>query len=98
MQIPAQRRKKKIIPRIDQNKCEGKGACVEVCPYAVFQMYVLPTAARQRLTLRGKLKGLVHGWKQAEVVAEDLCQGCGLCVQACPEKAIQLVNIGNQNT
>ncbi len=35
-----------------------------------------------------RLKVRVHGGKQAVVEREELCAGCGMCVEACPEKAI----------
>jgi NAD-dependent dihydropyrimidine dehydrogenase PreA subunit len=37
-----------------------------------------------------RLKVRVHGGKQARVEKEELCAGCGLCVEACPEKAIRV--------
>jgi 4Fe-4S ferredoxin len=79
-----------VAPVIDPNRCEGKGACVEVCPYDVFAMGVLPREARQSLTIMGRIKGLAHGWKQASAVNAQACHACGLCVAACPETAIVL--------
>jgi 4Fe-4S ferredoxin len=79
-----------LFPVIDANRCEGKGPCIEVCPVNVFTMGVLPKAHRKNLTIKGKVKGLVHGWKQAAVTNPMACEGCGLCVSACPEKAITL--------
>lgn len=81
----------RFIPVIDPNKCEGKGPCIAACPYGVLNMGVLSAAQRQQLTLLGKIKGWVHGWRQAQVVAVDLCQACNACVIACPEQAIRLV-------
>jgi ferredoxin len=34
---------------------------------------------------------MLHGWKQAFAVNADACRACGLCVEACPEKAIRLM-------
>ena len=79
-----------LIPVIDRNSCEGKGPCVEVCPYDVFVLSVLPKDQRTGLSFKGKVKGFAHGWKQAELVNPDACHGCGLCVTACPEDAIKL--------
>ena len=79
-----------IMPVIDRNRCEGKAQCVDVCPYHVFALAVLPKTERTGLTLRGKLKGVVHGWRQAQLVNAAACHACGLCVSACPEKAITL--------
>jgi 4Fe-4S ferredoxin len=35
----------------------------------------------------------VHGGKQAYAVNADACRACGLCVTACPEKAITLARL-----
>lgn len=79
-----------IVPVIDRNRCEGKAACVAVCPTHVFVVGVLPQDARGGLSFRGRLKGFAHGWKQALIANPDACEACGLCVTACPEKAIAL--------
>ncbi|OZI33215.1 4Fe-4S ferredoxin [Bordetella genomosp. 1] len=80
----------KFVPRINRNRCEGKGACVTVCPHNVFETGVLPAEERVGLTWLGKVKGFAHGWKQAFVPNADACEACGLCVTACPERAITL--------
>ena len=77
-------------PVIDRNACEGKAECVKVCPYDVFTMGTLPPAQRKGMSLRGKLKGYAHRWQQAFATNVDACRACGLCVSACPEKAITL--------
>jgi NAD-dependent dihydropyrimidine dehydrogenase PreA subunit len=79
-----------FAPVIDRNRCEGKAKCVEVCPVGVFALGTLPSAQRAGLTLKGKLKGTVHRWQQAILAAPQACEGCGLCVKACPESAIAL--------
>jgi len=83
-----------FAPVIDRNRCEGTARCVEICPVGVFALGTLPRAQRAGLTLRGKLKGLAHRWRQATLDAPHACEGCGLCVQACPESAIALVRAG----
>lgn len=80
-----------MVPAIDRNRCEGKAACVAVCPRQVFTLGVLPPAGRTDLSLRGKVKGFVHGWKQAFASNASACEACGRCVEACPEGAISLV-------
>lgn len=81
----------RVSPAIDRNACEGKADCARVCPYGVFAIGVLPAAQRASLSLLGRLKGWAHGYRQALVSAPDECRACGLCVAACPERAIRLV-------
>ena len=83
-----------LQPVIDPNRCEGKGPCIEVCPVQVFAMGTLAPERRSSLTLKGRVKGLVHRWKQANIVNPAACQACGLYVQACPERAITLARAG----
>jgi 4Fe-4S ferredoxin len=79
-----------LFPVINPNQCEGKGPCIEVCPVQVFTMGILPKELRSSLTMKGKIKGFAHRWKQSIVTIPDACEACGLCVSACPEKAITL--------
>ena len=80
-----------LIPVINLSKCEGKKDCVEVCPYEVFEMQAISEEAYKSLTFAGKLKTFVHGKQKAFAIRTDACHACGLCVTACPEKAIKLV-------
>jgi NAD-dependent dihydropyrimidine dehydrogenase PreA subunit len=82
----------RVVPVIDRNRCEGKADCVEVCPYDVFAMGTLDAEARRALSTVGRIKGFFHRYRQASVVAADQCHACGLCVTACPEKAIKLAS------
>ena len=77
-------------PIINRNRCEAKEDCVVVCPYDVFEMRVLTGSERAGISIRGKLNLLVHRGRQAVVVDPDNCHACGLCVSACPERAIRL--------
>ncbi len=70
---------------------EGKGDCVEVCPYGVFEVGRISDTDFAALGIVGKLKSLAHRRKTALTPRLDACQACGLCVVACPEKAITLV-------
>ena len=78
------------MPFVNPNRYEGKGPCVDVCPVGVFEMGVMTQQQRASLSFKGTIKGLVHGWKQMQVVDLQACRACGLCVSACPEKAITL--------
>jgi len=78
---------------IDRNRCEGKADCVEVCPYGVFTVAMLPVEQRKGLTLLGRLKGMAHGWQQALTPHAEACHACGRCVAACPERAITLARV-----
>lgn len=79
-----------LVPAIDRNRCEGKADCVRVCPYRVFEIRVLGASQRAQLSTRGRIKALLHGNRQAFAVNAAQCHACGLCVKACPERAIKL--------
>lgn len=81
------------IPIINQNKCEGKRDCVEVCPYDVFEVRQIDDEDFNKLSFFGKLKSRAHGRITAYTPRVDMCLACGLCVVACPEKAITLTKV-----
>ena len=68
----------KIMPVVDYNRCEAKGPCIEVCPYDVFEMQKISDEQFSKLSFI--------------VINPQACHSCGLCVTACPEKAIKLTN------
>lgn len=80
----------KVAPFVDRNRCEGKEDCVRVCPYDVFEIRKLAPEDRASLSATGKLKVWMHGWKQSHVVNPGNCHACRLCIEACPEKALEL--------
>jgi NAD-dependent dihydropyrimidine dehydrogenase PreA subunit len=77
-------------PVVNRSKCEGKRDCVEVCPYDVFEVRRIDDADFAALGPLGKLKSVVHGRLTAYTPKADACRACGLCVVACPERAITL--------
>jgi NAD-dependent dihydropyrimidine dehydrogenase PreA subunit len=77
-------------PVVNRKRCEGKGDCVEVCPYGVFEVGAIDEAEYAAMPLLNRLKLKVHGKKTALLVNAGACQACGLCVVACPEKALTL--------
>ena len=81
----------RVAPVVDKNRCEAKEDCVRICPYDVFEMRKLTREDKSGMSLLGRLKSAAHGNRQAFVVNPDACHACNLCVEACPEKAIQLV-------
>ena len=80
-----------FVPRVKRGACEGKNDCVEVCPYDVFEVRRIDDADFAALSLLEKVKSVVHGRKTAYTPKASACRACGLCVVACPEKAITLV-------
>jgi NAD-dependent dihydropyrimidine dehydrogenase PreA subunit len=80
-----------FVPRIDGNSCEGKKDCVEVCPYDGFEVRQIEDRDFAELSFLGKWKSRAHGRQSAYTPKANLCQACGLCVVACPEKAITLI-------
>lgn len=79
-----------LVPVIDRNRCEGKADCVRVCPYEVFEIGTLDAEQRRALSVPGRIKSFFHRYRQAFAVQAEACHACGLCVKACPEKAITL--------
>jgi 4Fe-4S ferredoxin len=81
----------RLRPVVDPARCEGKAACVAVCPLDVFEIGRMDAPTFRSLPLLAKLKVSVHGMKTARTPRADACEGCAKCVPACPEKAIRLV-------
>ncbi len=80
-----------MMPEINLGKCEGKADCFNVCPYHVFEIRKATPEERADFNMFERLKSFAHGHKKAFITDHTLCQACGLCVKACPEKAIRLV-------
>ena len=78
-------------PVVDRRRCEGKSDCVDVCPFDVFEVGTIDATEYAALPRLVRFKLWVHGKKTAYTPNVDACRACGLCVVACPEKAITLV-------
>lgn len=65
-----------FVAKVDLEKCDGTGACVEVCEYE-------DAIALEIFMIDGKEV------KRA-VVTPANCSGCGNCVSACPNRAIDV--------
>lgn len=79
-----------VVPVIDHAACEAKAACVKVCPERVFRIQRISDEDFAALGWLGRLKSQVHRRLTAYAVNPERCNGCGLCVPACPERAIVL--------
>jgi NAD-dependent dihydropyrimidine dehydrogenase PreA subunit len=77
-------------PVVDRTRCEGKRDCVEVCPYAVFEVRRIDEVDYAALGFFTRLKVRAHRMQSAYTPRASACQACGLCVVACPERAIRL--------
>lgn len=65
-----------FVAQVDLEKCQGSGDCVEVCAYE-------DAIALQEMTINDQVV-------QRAVVTPANCPGCGNCVSACPNHAIQV--------
>ena len=77
-------------PVVDHGRCEAKADCVAVCPYGVFEVQTIAEQDYRSLTFLQRLKNRMHGKRTAYTPNADACRACGLCVAACPERAIEL--------
>ena len=80
----------RVLPTINLKRCEGKGDCERVCPENVFEVRRIDDADYGSPGALQKFKLRVHGMKVAYAPNADACRSCGLCVAACPERAITL--------
>jgi heterodisulfide reductase subunit A len=65
-----------FVARINPDRCDGTGRCIEVCQYE--DAIVLKTTSANGSTA------------QRAMVSPANCAGCGICVSACPNQAIDL--------
>ncbi len=65
------------ISLVDETKCKGCGACIEVCPYEAIEL-------RSEETL---IEKVLFESRKAHI-NPIVCKGCGSCAVACPLGAI----------
>ena len=74
-----------MIVHVNNAKCSGCGACVDICPYSAMQL--------EEVTLRE------NSQKVTRMVAKlnpGLCQGCGACTVACRPGAADLLGFTDE--
>jgi len=64
------------VAHVDVDRCTGSGQCIEVCHYE-------GAISLQTMTIDGQEV-------QRAVVSPANCVGCGMCVSACPQRAIDV--------
>jgi NAD-dependent dihydropyrimidine dehydrogenase PreA subunit len=79
-----------FLPVVDHARCEGKRECIDVCPNDVFEVRRIDRADYRELGRLERLKVRAHGMVTAYTPNAADCHACGLCVVACPERAIAL--------
>jgi len=77
-------------PLVDRRRCEGKADCAVVCPYDVFEIRAIDEDEYRSMPALVRFKLWVHGKQTAYTPNAEACRACGLCVVACPERAIKL--------
>jgi len=70
---------------VDQNLCIGCGACVQVCPVEVPDLFNTGLASRKAIYLP-----VPHSIPNSYVIDVTTCNRCGACEDVCPTKAIRL--------
>ncbi|MBX5483460.1 MAG: 4Fe-4S binding protein [Myxococcaceae bacterium] len=80
----------RFVPVVDRRRCEGKAECVAVCPHGVFEVGRIDETEYRAMPALVRFKLWAHGKKTAFTPKANACRACGLCVVACPEKAITL--------
>lgn len=65
------------LPLIDEEKCNGCGKCVKVCPVEAMSLISANDPKKKKLK-KAKLN-------------EEICIGCGLCVRACNNNGLRMI-------
>jgi heterodisulfide reductase subunit A len=67
-----------FVARVNQDKCDGTGECLKVCPFSGDAIHMVDVTVDGQTVRRAN-------------VNPANCQGCGACVGACPNRAIDLL-------
>lgn len=82
-----------FVPEWDSLKCIQCNQCVQACPHAAIRAKQIDPAALKDapetfVTIKSKTKNTRDLEFKIQVFVED-CQGCGVCVEACPTNALE---------
>ena len=77
--------------KINMNKCDGDGGCLNYCSNQVFELREITTEEHDSLKFLGKFKTKIKGRVKSFAVNFENCVECGLCIKQCHERAIQFV-------
>ena len=82
-----------FVPEWLSDKCIQCNQCVQACPHAAIRSKQIDPAALKDApetftTLKSKTKNTRDLEFKIQVFVED-CQGCGVCVETCPTKALE---------
>jgi len=70
---------------IDQLRCTGCGACVQVCPRNIIKL--VPVSKKVHVMCSSTFKGV---YKNKNCGDKTPCIACGICEKVCPFKAIRI--------
>ena len=71
----------------------GVQTCALPISENVFEIRKIDAEDYNQLGMLNKFKLRVHGLKVAYTPNAEACRSCGLCVTACPERAITLARV-----
>ena len=88
-----------FVPHWDSSKCIQCNQCVQSCPHAAIRAKQITPEDMEKApetfkAIKSNTKNDRNLLFKIQVYTED-CQGCGVCVEACPakEKALEMVDV-----